>query len=185
MFSILSYTTFVFSVFKNSHKSSGIRTINRKPRLVHQYHMVSRGRQRTYTLFVKSKAQRCCVWYCLMGVSASHRVNLIGQNFPKKIAHTKMGLEPKFRWIQLAMVVWWKLGNMMSLIYIQEVLLVLSLFPLQNIEKTLLKFAEENFGDKYFASLDGGNKRIRPLELAVKRRRPLWIAKDELIILKD
>jgi len=60
------------------------------------------------------------------------------------------------------------------------------LFPLQNIKKTLLKFAEENFGDKYFVSLDGENKRIRPLELAVKRRRLLWMrpfAKNELIFL--
>jgi len=27
-----------------------------------------------------------------MGVSASHRVNLIGQNFPKTIAHTLKGV---------------------------------------------------------------------------------------------
>ena len=61
------------------------------------------------------------------------------------------------------------------------------MFPLQNMGKTLLKFAEENFEGKYFAFLDGENKRIRPLELAVKRRRPLWkrpFAKNELINLE-
>ena len=34
------------------------------------------------------------------------------------------------------------------------------------LEKSLLRFTEENFGDKYCASLDGENKKIRP----VKRR---------------
>lgn len=40
------------------------------------------------------------------------------------------------------------------------------LFPRQMLEKSLLRFAEENIRDKYCAFLYGENKKIRP----VKRR---------------
>ena len=55
------------------------------------------------------------------------------------------------------------------------------------LEKSLLKFAEENFSDKYYASLHGETKRIRPLSLTVKRRRSMFkrpFRKHELIILE-
>ena len=55
------------------------------------------------------------------------------------------------------------------------------------LEKSLLKFAEENFSDKYCASLHGETKRIRPLALTVKRHRSLFkrpFGKNELIILE-
>ena len=55
------------------------------------------------------------------------------------------------------------------------------------LEKSLLKFAEENFSDKYCASLHGETKRIRPLALIVKRQRSLFkrpFGKNELIILE-
>ena len=55
------------------------------------------------------------------------------------------------------------------------------------LEKSLLKFAEENFSDKYCASLYGETKRIRPLALIVKRHRSMFkrpFGKHELIILE-
>ena len=55
------------------------------------------------------------------------------------------------------------------------------------LEKSLLKFAEENFSDKYCASLHGETKRIRPLALIVKRHRSMFkrpFGKHELIILE-
>jgi len=61
------------------------------------------------------------------------------------------------------------------------------LFLLQMLEKSLLKFAEENFGDKYCASLHGETKGIRPLALTVKRSRSIFrrpFGKSELIILE-
>ncbi|KAL9985267.1 hypothetical protein ACROYT_G007647 [Oculina patagonica] len=53
--------------------------------------------------------------------------------------------------------------------------------------KALLRFGEENFSDKYFASLHGETTRITPLALAVKKPRPFYarpFAKSELIILE-
>ena len=55
------------------------------------------------------------------------------------------------------------------------------------IEKSLLKFAEENFSDKYCAALHGETKRIRPLALIIKRHRSMFkrpFGKHELIILE-
>ena len=55
------------------------------------------------------------------------------------------------------------------------------------VEKSLQKFAEENFSDKYCASLHGETKRIRPLALIVKRQRSMFkrpFGKNELIILE-
>ena len=55
------------------------------------------------------------------------------------------------------------------------------------IEKSLLKFAEENFSDKYWAALHGETKRIRPLALIIKRHRSMFkrpFGKHELIILE-
>ena len=55
------------------------------------------------------------------------------------------------------------------------------------LEKSLLKFAEENFSDKYCAALHGETKRINPLALVVKRSRSMFkrpFGKNELIILE-
>ena len=57
------------------------------------------------------------------------------------------------------------------------------------LEKSLLKFAEENFSDQYCASLElhGENKEIRPLVLVVKRHRSMFkrpFGKSELMILE-
>ena len=63
----------------------------------------------------------------------------------------------------------------------------LILFPLQMLEKSLLKFAEESFGAKYCVSLSGVTKRIRPLALIVKRHRKMFkrpFFKSELITLE-
>ena len=62
-----------------------------------------------------------------------------------------------------------------------------SLFLLQMLEKSLLKFAEENFSQKYCVCLHGETKRIRPLGLIVKRHRSMFkrpFGKNELIILE-
>ena len=62
-----------------------------------------------------------------------------------------------------------------------------SLFLPQMLEKSLQKFAAENFSDKYYASLQGETKRIRPLALIVKRHRSILkrpFGKNELIILE-
>ena len=61
------------------------------------------------------------------------------------------------------------------------------LFRPQMLEKSLLRFAEENFSDKYCASLHGETKRIRPLALIVKRHRSMFkrpFGKHELVILE-
>ena len=54
------------------------------------------------------------------------------------------------------------------------------------LQKSLQKFAEENFSNKYYACLHGQTKKINLLALAVRRHR--WpftrpFAKSELIIL--
>ena len=55
------------------------------------------------------------------------------------------------------------------------------------LEKSLLKFAAENFSDKYCACLHGEINRIKPLALIVKRHRSMFkrpFGKHELIILE-
>ena len=55
------------------------------------------------------------------------------------------------------------------------------------LEKALLKFAEENFSQKYCAALHGETKRIRPLALIVKRHRSMLkrpFGKNELTVLE-
>jgi len=54
------------------------------------------------------------------------------------------------------------------------------------IEYAIRKFAQENFGDKYFPVLHGETDKIQPLALVVRQHRPLWkrpFAKSEIIIL--
>lgn len=55
------------------------------------------------------------------------------------------------------------------------------------LEKSLLKFAAENFSDKYCACLHGEINRVKPLALIVKRHRSMFkrpFGKHELIILE-
>ena len=64
---------------------------------------------------------------------------------------------------------------------------MLGFFFLQMFEKSLQKFAAENFSDKYYASLHGETNKIRPLALVLKRHRSFYerpFAKLELIILE-
>ena len=68
-----------------------------------------------------------------------------------------------------------------------DIILKSGFFLFQMLEKSLQKFATENFSDKYYACLHGETKKIRPLALAVKRRRSVLarpFAKSELIILE-
>ena len=94
---LLSYLkTWVF-------RSSRIRTINRRPRLLHlQCYMVSRGRERTHTLIGKSRGwnSRCCglALFHELVLVASHRVNLVhlsplDRNAQEKLLWT-MNCEP-------------------------------------------------------------------------------------------
>ena len=77
-------------------KSSRMRTVNRRPCLLHlQCYMVSRGR---YTLIEKSRAcmEFPMLWSGLVSrIGASYRVNLsgpfpLGQNYTRKITMTTM-----------------------------------------------------------------------------------------------
>ncbi|KAL9985265.1 hypothetical protein ACROYT_G007645 [Oculina patagonica] len=55
------------------------------------------------------------------------------------------------------------------------------------VEKALLRFGEENFRDKYYASLHDEPDRITPLALAVKKHRSVFtrpFAKSKLVILE-
>ena len=54
--------------------------------------------------------------------------------------------------------------------------------------KSLLKFAEENFNDRYYACLDGEIKKIKLLALAIRRHRRTFarpFAKWEVIVLEE
>ena len=54
------------------------------------------------------------------------------------------------------------------------------------LQKSLQKFAEENFSNKYYACLHGQTKKIKLLALAIRRHRWLFtrpFAKLELIVL--
>ena len=54
------------------------------------------------------------------------------------------------------------------------------------IDEELRKFAQENFGHKYFPVLLGESDKIQPLALVVRQHRPLWkrpFAKSEIVIL--
>lgn len=68
-----------------------------------------------------------------------------------------------------------------------HIILNIGFFLFQMLKKSLLKFAEEIFGEKYYASLHGETKKIAPMALIVKRHRSVFsgpFAKSELIILE-
>lgn len=57
----------------------------------------------------------------------------------------------------------------------------------KQLEASLLKLAEENLSDKYYACLHGDIKKIKLLALAIRRHRRTFthpFAKSELIVLE-